>query len=186
LIWRNGTRRFFGDVKKQKREMEGLCALDLLAEKRSLTEDERINKEDYSRELERSVYLEEVSSRQKSRALWLREGDNNTNFFHHLANLHSRNNSVESLVVDGNMTDDSVVIKDHIVNFYRQLYSEQYMWRLIMDDLSFLSIDDGERTWMEREFEESEVMEVVRNFNGDKAPRLDEFSMAFIQKCWRF
>jgi hypothetical protein len=39
-----------------------------------------------------------------------------------------------------------------------------------MDDLSFLSIDDGERTWMEREFEETEGLEVVRNFNGDKVP----------------
>jgi hypothetical protein len=31
-------------------------------------------------------------------------------------------------VVDGNMNDDLVAIKDHIVNFYKQLYSEQYMW----------------------------------------------------------
>jgi hypothetical protein len=30
---------------------------------------------------------------------------------------------------------------------------------------------------MEREFEESEVLEVVRNFNGDKAPGPDGFSM---------
>jgi hypothetical protein len=39
-----------------------------------------------------------------------------------------------------------------------------------VDGLSFLSIDE------EREFEESEVLEVVRNFNGDKAPRTDGFS----------
>jgi hypothetical protein len=32
---------------------------------------------------------------------------------------------------------------------------------------------------MEREFEESEVLEVVRNFNGDNGPRPDGFSMAF-------
>jgi hypothetical protein len=61
----------FGDVGKRKWEiMESLCALDLLAEERSLTEDERIKKEDYSKELERSIYLQEVSWRQKSRALW--------------------------------------------------------------------------------------------------------------------
>jgi len=35
--------------------------MDLLAKEGSLTEDERIKKEDYSRELERSIYLEEVS-----------------------------------------------------------------------------------------------------------------------------
>jgi hypothetical protein len=47
-----------GDVGKRRREMvEGLCALDLLAKERSLTEAERIKKEEYSRELEQSIYL---------------------------------------------------------------------------------------------------------------------------------
>jgi hypothetical protein len=32
---------------------------------------------------------------------------------------------------------------------------------------------------MEREFEESEVLEVVRSFNGVNSPRPDGFSMAF-------
>jgi hypothetical protein len=42
----------FGDVGKRKREMvEGLCALDLLAEERSLTEVESIKKEEYFRDL---------------------------------------------------------------------------------------------------------------------------------------
>jgi hypothetical protein len=136
----------FGNVGKRKKEMvEGLCELDLIAEERSLTEDEKLKKEDFSRELERSIFLEEVSWRQKSRALWLREGDNNTKFFHRLANSHRRNNLVESLVVNGNMTADLVVIKEHIVNFYKQLYSEQYMWRPKVDGLSFLSIDEGEK-----------------------------------------
>jgi hypothetical protein len=31
---------------------------------------------------------------------------------------------------------------------------------------------------------ESEVREVVRNFNGDKAPGPDGFFMAFFQKYW--
>jgi hypothetical protein len=33
-----------------------------------------------------------------------------------------------------------------------------------LDDLSFLSDDVDERNWMDREFEESEVLEVVRNY----------------------
>jgi hypothetical protein len=33
-----------------------------------------------------------------------------------------------------------------------------------LDDLSFLSDDADERNWMDREFEESEVLEVVRNY----------------------
>jgi hypothetical protein len=52
------------------------------------------------------------------------------------------------------------------------------------DGLSFLSIDADESTWLEREFEENEVWDVVRDLNGDKAPGLDGFTMVFFKKCW--
>jgi len=85
---------------------------------------------------------------------------------------------VESLV-NWNMTSNFVEIKDYILNFYKHLYSEQYLWRPMVDGFSFRSIDVEERNWMEREFEQSEVLEVMRNFNGNKARGPDRFSMAF-------
>jgi hypothetical protein len=53
-----------------------------------------------------------------------------------------------------------------------------------LDGLSFKCIGEDEGSWLEREFEESEVYEVVRNLNGDKALGPDGFSLAFFQKCW--
>jgi hypothetical protein len=91
-----------------------------------------------------------VSWRQKSRALQLKEGDNNKKFFHRLANLNKRNNSIESLMVDGNMTKESAIIQDHIVNFYLKK-------KCIVNDIN------GDQRWMiillvplmmRREFEE--------------------------------
>ena len=49
----------------------------------------------------RWVLLEKVSWRQKSRAVWLKEGDKNTRFFHKMANAHQRRNSVASVKVNG-------------------------------------------------------------------------------------
>jgi len=35
-----------------------------------------------------------------------------------------------------------------------------------------------------RPFEEDEVFGVIQGFNGDMAPGVDGFSMAFFQSCW--
>jgi len=71
--------------------VEGLCKCDVIAWERFLIEDEQLKKEAISRELEQGIILEEVSWRQKSRAFWVKDKDNNTEFFrclvlnHHLS-----------------------------------------------------------------------------------------------------
>jgi hypothetical protein len=56
-------------------------------------------------------------------------------------------------------------------------------WRPRMDNQAFSSIDEEEKMWLERDFEELEVWEVVKGMDGDKAPGLDGFTMAFFQSC---
>ena len=53
-----------------------------------------------------------------------------------------------------------------------------------MDNQSFSSIDVEEKCWLERDFEEKEVWEVVKGMKGDKASSPDGFTMAFFQSCW--
>jgi hypothetical protein len=61
---------------------------------------------------------------------------------------------------------------------------KQFSWQLTLDDLSFESIGEVEANWLERAFEESEVFEVVKALNSDKALGPDGYSMAFFQACW--
>jgi hypothetical protein len=179
----------FGDIGRRKKELkEELGELDRIGEDRELTAEEIIKRDECSHKLERTLFQEEVSWRQKSRALWLKEGDRNTGYFHRVANSHRRNNTMAVMMVDGNRTEDLAAITDHIVQFYKILYFEQYQGRPtrlftpLMENLN--SIDEGEKVWLEREFGEEEVWEVVRKMKGDKAPGPDGFSMAFFQKCW--
>jgi hypothetical protein len=53
-----------------------------------------------------------------------------------------------------------------------------------LDGLSFLSIDTNESNWLKEILRSMKVWEVVRDMNGDKAPGLDGFFMAWFQKCW--
>ena len=42
-----------------------------------------------------------------------------------------------------------------------------------------------EGLWLERDFEESEVLEVVKELQGGKAPGPDGFTLGFVQTCWK-
>jgi hypothetical protein len=52
-----------------------------------------------------------------------------------------------------------------------------------MENQAFSSIDE-EKMWLERDFEEVEVWEVVKGMDGDKAQGPNGFTMAFFQSCW--
>jgi hypothetical protein len=118
--------------------------------------------------VERSTLMEEVSWRQKSRALWLRMGDKCMKVFHRMANSNRRKNSIDSLLVDGSLFTNQVEISEHIVQFYSNLCTEQSSWELMLDDFSFDAICEVEANWLEREFEEGEASEVAKAMNGDK------------------
>jgi hypothetical protein len=61
------------------------------------------------------------------------------------------------------------------------LFTEQFSWWPKLDGLAFDSIDEEESTWLERPFEESEVLEVVKGMNSNKASGPDGFTIAFFQ-----
>ena len=66
----------FGDIRRKKKELlEGIQELDVLAETRGLVQEEKLKKADTSKELENTLLCKEIHWCQKSRALWLKEGD---------------------------------------------------------------------------------------------------------------
>jgi hypothetical protein len=75
-------------------------------------------------DLEGTALLEEVNWRHKLSALLLREGDKSIKFFHRVANSNRGNNIVESLVVNGSVSLDTTVRREHILQFYIRLYSD--------------------------------------------------------------
>jgi hypothetical protein len=64
----------FGNVGKQKKDLlDGIHDPDIIAEGRPLFDDERLKKEEISRDLERFILLEEVAGGRSQESLWLRE-----------------------------------------------------------------------------------------------------------------
>ena len=96
-----------------------------------------------------------------------------------MANSNRRTNSIGSLNIDGVLTSDQEVIEDGIVWFYKSLYSEDKLHCPHPNVLNFSKISKDKAGWLEKHFEEVGIFRVVKDFNGDKAPRLDGFPMAF-------
>jgi hypothetical protein len=136
-------------------------------------------------DLENLAHLETTSWRQKSQVLWLKEGDNNTKFFHKITNSNRRLNFMEKIEVEGTTYHTDSDIREKVIQFYESLYTEQESWRPFVDDLPFSVIDDFDRTLLDSCFERDEIIQVVRDLQGDQSPGPDGFNMAFFQKCWR-
>jgi hypothetical protein len=170
----------FGNVGvRNKAWAEELESLDRIEEVRRLSEEEKERRRLLASDLEASLLQEEIIWRQKSRVRWLKEGDKCTKFFYQVASANRRNNTIESLIVDGSPTSDLACIGEHVVNYYESLFSEPLSWRSRLDNLEFNRLNGEEASSLEDPFEEREVREVIKGMDRDKAPGPDGFSMAF-------
>ena len=84
--------------------------------------------------------------------------------------------------MDGVLSEEEEEVRSKVVQFYQA--TELDSWHPSMDCLEFTSIEEDERLVVERDFSKEEVVQVLQEMEGDKAPGPDGFTMAFFQKCW--
>ena len=178
------NREEFGDLAFRKKNLlTELMGLDVREELVGLSIKEQIHRLQLKGHIEQLASLEEISWRQKSQAFFVKEGDNNTRFFHRLANPHKNANQIKRIEVDGVLYEDELDVCSQLVLFYQGLYKETEVGRPTMDGLDFACIEEDERLSLEK-FTREEVFQVLREMEGDKAPGPDGFTMVFFHKCW--
>lgn len=93
-------------MEKNKRALlDDLKGLDGIEEQRPLSSEDILSKEAATIELEKIILLEE-SWRKKSAVLWLREGEKNTKFFNRVASSNRKRNTIENLVINGDISSN--------------------------------------------------------------------------------
>ena len=88
-------------MRQKKQLLEELKTLDAKEGDFGLSNGEKCHKAELRSQVEHLLSLEKISWRQKSRMLCIKKGDNNTKFFHKMANSHRRFNHLRTLEVDG-------------------------------------------------------------------------------------
>ena len=62
--------------------------------------------------------------RQKSREVWLKEGDRNTRYYHKMVNAHRRHNDIVSLKTNRAWVNEDQDLKEGIVNAFQVLLTD--------------------------------------------------------------
>ena len=78
--------------------------LDAVMENRILSEEAM--KASLIMNYEEHLKNEEIAWRQRSRTLWLKEGDKNANYFHKMANAYKRCNNIDQMIIQDERLKD--------------------------------------------------------------------------------
>ena len=173
----------FGRVDLKKKEaLNRISFWDDVEKDKVLSLEEAEKREKAREDFKEWVDLEEVSWRQKSREIWLKEGDRNTGFFHRMANSHRRRKSINSISINGRRLVKEAEVKDGLVGAFQSLLSASNNWCPPYPDILLNVVGADQSAKLEEMFTEEEVLAAVSGLNDDKAPGHDGFPIAF----WSF
>ncbi|XP_019244358.1 PREDICTED: uncharacterized protein LOC109224226 [Nicotiana attenuata] len=161
-------RETFGKIEaRRNKALDELRILDQISEIRIQTPKEKLKAFNLKVELQQIATAEETSWRQKSRCLWLKEGDKNTKYFQRMANYNRRSNIIDRLKIGDETIEDKALIKKEILEFYQNMYNESEPWRPDADFEGISTLSMEEKDELESSFVESEVLEALKSCAPD-------------------
>jgi mannosylglycoprotein endo-beta-mannosidase len=123
-----------GHTRKHKRILsEELEKLESLGEEMSLSVDMLSKKSLIQTEMLRLTEEEENYWHKRSNNMWLLKGDNNTAFFHRIANGKKRKNTIFSLNHNEQIIEGYAALVEHATQFYKDLFGPSAPSGFIMD-----------------------------------------------------
>ncbi|GKV09172.1 hypothetical protein SLEP1_g20714 [Rubroshorea leprosula] len=135
-------------------------------------------------ELWKNLKLKENMWQQKSRLMWLKEGDANTKFFHRCVKGRWRKNEINSIQINGEQHKGVGEIKEKMVGYLEQLFTKDRWQRPKLDGISFRQIDGADNESLMAAFSEEEIKNAVWDCESSKTPGPDGFNLKFVKCMW--
>ncbi|KAL8108548.1 hypothetical protein AgCh_024858 [Apium graveolens] len=129
--------------------------------------------------------MEKKRRTERSKQLWLKEGDQNSKFFHTAAKTRKITNLIKSLVNDeGREVDWESGLQDTMISYFQNLFkATEIDWDEVVNCISStITAEDNEN--LLRPVEIMEFNKALFNMHPDKSPGPDGLSPGFYQKYW--
>jgi hypothetical protein len=128
--------------------------------------------------------LQRTIARQEARLLWLKEGDDPTQFFHCHANSRHRRNHIAFLDQDGVTVASKEGKAQTAFDFFNHILGTPPPTRSNGITLEQLKLLQLELASLCGRFSKDEVWLVIRSLPLDKSPGPDGFTVCFLQTTW--
>ncbi|GKV31782.1 hypothetical protein SLEP1_g40447 [Rubroshorea leprosula] len=135
-------------------------------------------------DLWKNLRIKERMWQQKSRMLWLKEGDANTKFFHRSVKGRWRRNEVNSIRINGVQLIEVETIKQETAKYFQDLFAEEQWSRPKLDGISFKQISRTDNETLIAAFSEQEIKEAIWDCDSSKSPGPDGFNFRFVKTMW--
>ena len=184
---RGWAKNMSGIYKKERDKILLINERDIKAEVVPLSAEERAAKkatDDYLAKLRRD---EETKWDQRAKVKHVREGGNNTKYFHLIANGKHRQKRIFQLEQDEGTIVGEANLKLFITEYYKKLFvaPEPNFFSFVEDQVNDIpQLSDQEKGILTANFSEKEIFEAVAQMKHNKAPGPDGFPAEFYQKFW--
>ncbi|GKV32839.1 hypothetical protein SLEP1_g41408 [Rubroshorea leprosula] len=161
-----------------------IAAIDEKGEQNQLSATDVEKRRNNFIDLWKNLRIKERMWQQKSRKLWLKEGDANKKFFHRCVKGRRRRNEISSVQINGKQHTEVEEIKEEVAKYFQEMFAEEKWKRPKLDGISFKQITKADNELLTAAFSEQEIKEAIWNCDSSKAPSPNEFNFKFIKTIW--
>ncbi|KAJ0580350.1 putative Endonuclease/exonuclease/phosphatase superfamily [Helianthus annuus] len=142
-------------LKREKEQSDGVYEakknrvrfLERLAEERELLVSEQNERSECINAVMEVDRRKQLDARQKSRARWALEGDENSAFYHNVINSNLSNNRINGIMIEGVWVTNPMEIKEHFFEFFSKQYVEPMPSRpkIICQNVAAVSVEEADQ-----------------------------------------
>ncbi|KAF5463850.1 hypothetical protein F2P56_013978 [Juglans regia] len=130
---------------------------------------------------------EESMLEQKAKVKWLKEGDNNTRFFHSILKRRHQTQVKQMLKVDGTLYKCPEAVHDGAVQYFQELLSHEGEGELReLSQFIDKEITEEENKEIPKRPTVEEIWQALFSIPVESSPRPDGFSLGFFRASWEF